>query len=223
MDSFPAEVVQEFDDQLDAYIESWKEEMLREAGSVREVKEWVDWDEDKHPRDKGKFSSKPGASGSVKTKDGPALSVDPEALARTAKLPEKHLHEEAERIAADVEQKSKGVLAKLGAAGRWLKDKTKQLYNAMEARYGRKTAIAIFAAGHVVGLATPLAILPGSTLIGMAPFAALAETYLLAKKGVQKLAGKEAVEPELSQPQVAELAVKVLQKLHGWAGQLQGS
>jgi hypothetical protein len=32
-------------------------------------------------------------------------------------------------------------------------------------------------AGHAAGLATPLAILPGSTLIGMAPFAAIAEAW----------------------------------------------
>jgi phage portal protein BeeE/predicted double-glycine peptidase len=80
------------------------------------------------------------------------------------------------------------VKACLGAIGKV----TKESFNKLETRYGRKQAIAIFAAGHVAGLATPLAIVPGSTLIGMVPFVAIAETYLQASKGMGKLMGKKS-------------------------------
>ena len=103
-----------------------------------------------------------------------------------------------------------GVLQKLGKAGAWIKDKTKQVFAAMESRYGRKTAIAIFAAGHVVGLATPLVVLPGSTLVGMAPFAAMAEVYLQAKNLMRHEADDEA---DLGQEQLMELAKQLVEQL----------
>jgi hypothetical protein len=112
------------------------------------------------------------------------------------------------------------VLTKLGQAGKWLKAQTRAIYDRLEARYGRKTAIAIFAAGHVVGLATPLVILPGSTLIGMAPFAALAETYLQAKRGLKALTDRPTNyerDTELSPQEINELAADIIREiLTGW-------
>lgn len=87
------------------------------------------------------------------------------------------------------------------------------MYDALEGRYGRKAAIAVFAAGHVVGLATPLVVLPGSTVIGMAPFAAMAEIYLQAKKGIGKLLGKYAAEEDLSEEQVQRLAKEMVEEI----------
>jgi hypothetical protein len=46
-------------------------------------------------------------------------------------------------------------------------------YHSLEERYGRTTAIAILSAG-VVGTAVPL---PGTTILAMAPFLALAELH----------------------------------------------
>lgn len=60
-----------------------------------------------------------------------------------------------------------------------MKKKAMAVFDELEGRYGRKAAIAIFAAGHVVGLATPLVVVPGSTFIGMAPFMAMGEVYRL--------------------------------------------
>jgi hypothetical protein len=46
-------------------------------------------------------------------------------------------------------------------------------YQSLEGRYGRPTAIAILSAG-IVGTAVPL---PGTTIVAMAPFIALAELH----------------------------------------------
>ena len=74
-----------------------------------------------------------------------------------------------------------------------MKDKTKAVYSAMEKRYGRTQALGIFAAGHIVGIASPLVVVPGSVFLGMAPFAAMAECYLQAKRGIAKLTGRKGL------------------------------
>lgn len=122
------------------------------------------------------------------------------------------LHLKADAIAEEI--KGTGIMAKLGAAGKWFKQKTVEIYKALENRYGRKQAVGIFAAGHVVGLATPLVVLPGSTIIGMAPFAVLAEVYLQTKRGLKKV--KEALfaeEPQLTRAQMAELGKRLVAQL----------
>lgn len=101
------------------------------------------------------------------------------------------------------------VLGKLGEAGKWLKDKTAQVYTMLEHRYGKKTAIAIFVGGHVLGLATPLAVIPGSTLVGMAPFAAMAEVYLQASNALHQKALAEQMTPQ----QIGELSKKLVAKI----------
>lgn len=174
--------------------------------SVREVKD----DSGHQHGDDGKFTS--GGGGAAKGDDDKGGSPH-------ADLPGgSQLHDHAEAKAAEVQTKTKGLLAKLGAAGAYIKQKTKDVYNALERRYGRGQAIAIFAAGHVVGLATPLVVLPGSTLIGMAPFAAMSEIYLQAKKGLSKLRGKnEGVEEDegeqLTPEQLKALGKELVEQL----------
>lgn len=106
------------------------------------------------------------------------------------------LHERADKSAQETIAKTSGVFQKLGKAGKFIKQKTKAVYNALEKRYGRRQAIAIFAAGHVIGLATPAVVLPGSTILGMIPFAVMAEVYLQAKRGINKMSGTMSQEPE---------------------------
>jgi SPP1 gp7 family putative phage head morphogenesis protein len=69
---------------------------------------------------------------------------------------------------------------------KWLRDRTKQLTDAMRQRYGVKTTLAIVASGQAFGwslMGVGVAVsgvpwyVPGSTLIGMAPAAALAEVH----------------------------------------------
>jgi hypothetical protein len=100
------------------------------------------------------------------------------------------LHQEAEANATKIEKAHPGLLNKLGAAGKWLRGKTQEVYKALEKRYGRRAALTIFASGFVTGMLPPVVFLPGSTLLMMAPFAALAEVYLQAKRGYQKLTGE---------------------------------
>ena len=123
------------------------------------------------------------------------------------------LHAKAEKLAGKPGTASK-ILRTAGKIGAKVKEKTKALYSALEGRYGRRQAIAIFAAGHVLGLASPLAVVPGSTMLGMVPFAALAEVYLQAKRGVAKLREGEDNEPEtLTQEQIEEQAKKLLSEI----------
>ena len=125
---------------------------------------------------------------------------------------------QADKMALEAKEKSSGIWEKLGGAGKAIKAKSKEIFGKLEKRYGRKQAIAIFALGHVVGLATPLAVVPGSTIAGMAPFAAMSETYLQARK----LLGKDprqdqSVElggnPDLDHRAMVEIAKLVVDQL----------
>lgn len=133
------------------------------------------------------------------------------------------MHRFADKKAAKLSSLGSKVWGKVGAAGTYIKTKTKQIYDALEERYGRTQAIGIFAAGHVVGLATPIAVVPGSTIVGMVPFIAMAETYLQAKKGVKKLLGVKEAEgddtgdtgdfEQLSQEQLMQLGRELVDQL----------
>lgn len=130
------------------------------------------------------------------------------------------LHGRADKSAVETIEKTAGIFEKIGKAGTFIKQKTKAVYNALEKRYGRKTAIAIFAAGHVVGLATPAVILPGSTILGMVPFAAMAEVYLQAKRGLDKLSGAKMSEEQdgLTMEEVLKLGKELAETLmNEWA------
>lgn len=92
----------------------------------------------------------------------------------------------------------KPVLKQLKAASKWCQKKTSQLYGALEARYGRKTAIACMASGQAFGwgatgvgavLGVPIYI-PGSTIVGALPAVAVAETYLQLRRLVKRGAAK---------------------------------
>lgn len=112
------------------------------------------------------------------------------------------------------------VLEKLGAAGKWMKAQTQKLYVRLEARYGRKQALAIMAAGQAVGWGATAAgaafgvpvWLPGSTLWGSLPFAALAEVHLQARKMLSRnRATKELTEEEIQRE--AERLVEEMKRL----------
>lgn len=49
---------------------------------------------------------------------------------------------------------------------RRIKDFFVNLYKGLEAKHGKKGAIIVLVLGAILGLATPLAVVPGSTLIG---------------------------------------------------------
>lgn len=63
------ELEEEFENELDFHMKEWtgalEEKMKASVGGEEEGKvgEAAEWDEEKHPRDHGKFSSKPGAKG----------------------------------------------------------------------------------------------------------------------------------------------------------------
>jgi hypothetical protein len=67
------------------------------------------------------------------------------------------------------------------------------------------------AGGVVLGLATPLAVVPGSTFLGMAPFAAVAEGFLQARRALGKTKGL-ASKPDLEA--IYGLSRKMLESLY---------
>jgi SPP1 gp7 family putative phage head morphogenesis protein len=104
---------------------------------------------------------------------------------------------------------------------KWLREKSQALTNKLKQRYGVKTAAAIIASGQLfgwglmgVGIATtgvPFYV-PGSTIIGMAPAAALAEIhYQLSGKYKQAQVQNEQ---ELSQDEIDELGKELYNQLH---------
>lgn len=106
------------------------------------------------------------------------------------------LHAKAEPIAQKRIEQFKKAYAKISntpagkvvnhAAG-FFKDKTAKMYQALEKRYGRKTAMACLASGQVIGWATtavsqatlgyPL-VIPGLSIVATLPAVAMAELYL---------------------------------------------
>lgn len=155
----------------------------------------------------------------------PQPQQQPQSAGDQRQIPtdEESLFAKADAAAERTHAKSAGLLAKFGDAGKWMKDRTMLAYKRLEARYGRRQAIAILAAGHVVGLATPLAFVPGSTFIGTLPFAALAETYLQLRRalGAVRMSGEAEPEPIPEEPealtmeQVQELGRELIETLIG--------
>lgn len=144
--------------------------------------------EEDHPRaDDGRFGTGGGSAAAEKQDDTKGES--PKADIKTTA----DLHAKADKIA----EKAAGKLAKLGAAGKWAKDKAQAAFEKLEQRYGRKTALAIFAAGQVTswgamgaGAAAGVPVYVPSA-VAMAPFAAMAEVYVQAKKMMGKSMGDE--------------------------------
>lgn len=162
----------------------------------------VEWQESKHHRGQPGNAGQFGSGGSNPSTNGNGKSHA---------SPETQLTVQADKIASDVTERTKGIWAKVGAAGKFFKDKTKAVYGLLEKRYGRNQAIAIFAAGHIAGLASPLVVLPGSTLIGMVPFAAMAEVYLQAKRGLSAMRHDE--QPQLSDANIRKLGADLFKML----------
>jgi len=114
---------------------------------------------------------------------------------------------DADANVAKVIEKTKAQWAKLKDGGKAILGKLKGMYLDLEAKHGRAGAIAIFAAGHALGLATPLAIAPGSTIIGTA---AVARAYNLAKRIGKKVMGiHEGDESALSIDEVRDLGMEL--------------
>lgn len=114
------------------------------------------------------------------------------------------------------------VLKQVRQASDFCKDVTKKLYAKLEGRYGKAQAIAIMAAGQAVGWGTLAAgasvgvplYLPGSTIWGSLPAAALAEGYLQAKRGVAKVrALTRNAEEELSEEEIRRLGEQTAREL----------
>lgn len=92
------------------------------------------------------------------------------------------------------------VLKQAKAATAWLKDKAGELKAKLEARYGKKAALAILATGQTFGWGATAAgaavgvpvWLPGSTIWGSLPAMAVAEVFLQASKLVRHEADEEA-------------------------------
>lgn len=121
-----------------------------------------------------------------------------------------------------------GILAKLKAPGKWMKDKTKQLYTALEGRYGKTAAIAIMASGQALawgatgaGAVAGVPVwLPGSMLWGALPGAAIAETILQASRGVRALSGNElTVSAELTEADIQRLGAEFAEEVKRLAEQ----
>jgi len=155
----------------------------------------------------GQFTSKGKGDGSDKGKVGKESS--PEPIPQT---PEQStaLHTKAHESSQAIIKKSNGVLAKVGAAGKAMKSATQKVYKALEQRYGRNQAIAIFAAGTAIGIASPLVVVPGSSIIGMVPFAAMAEIYLQSKKAFTK---SSKFSEALSDEQIMEMGKQLAEQL----------
>jgi hypothetical protein len=160
--------------------------------------------------DLGDASTAPGGRSSISSKLSNETTVHP---------PHSAQQEKADQLAGKPGVAGQ-ILAHAGRAGRAIKATAQAAFNKLEARYGRPQAVAIFAAGHVVGLATPLALVPGSTLLGMVPFAAMAEVYLQAKRGLGAVAGKHA--EELTPEQIREKGRELLRSLKEEWGVLHG-
>ena len=174
----------------------------------------AEWDESKHKRaTDGKF----GTNGHVSTKTQENTRNGSNGKSTDTRV---SVEKKADQIASQIEKKSSSIWAKAGKAGKFFKDKTKAVYQVLEKRYGRNQAIAIFAAGHVVGIASPLVVLPGSTLLGMVPFAAMAEVYLQAKRGIQAIRHDE--QPTLTEGQIRKLGTDLFKLLTDQWEKVQG-
>lgn len=102
--------------------------------------------------------------------------------------------EHADKLSPSIIGRARALLDK-APGGQWMREKTKRLYDQFEKRYGKGQALAIFAAGQAVGWGATAAgtaltgvpvWIPGSTVVGMLPFAAIAEVYYRMRKGKTK-------------------------------------
>lgn len=120
------------------------------------------------------------------------------------------------------EFKDTAVGERVDQAMSFMKDKTKALYDKLEKRYGKTQAIAIMGSAQVlgwgafgVGAAVGVPVyLPGVSIWGSVPAAALAETYLQAKKAVKKVKEKLTKnEKELTEEEVRKEAKKLIREM----------
>jgi predicted ABC-type ATPase len=116
--------------------------------------------------------------------------------------PRQPAHEDPDDPAKGGMGQAPKILDSLGSAGRWLRDRTKVIYGKLESRYGRKTALAIFASGQAIAWGAAAAGAAAGTpvwipsAVAMAPGAALAEIVRQAKK----LKGPVPEPPGAAQP-----------------------
>jgi len=90
--------------------------------------------------------------------------------------------------------KSAPVLKQINQARQFMGGVTKKIYSKLEARYGRKTALAVLASGQVADWGSVavgamfghVMYIPGASVLGMLPAVAIAETW----KQVSRLGGK---------------------------------
>jgi HK97 family phage portal protein len=138
--------------------QKWISELLSEWAkeqNVKRLKRWRKWGRQKCGGEGGE--------------PGPCSQGGADKPSDNAGSPE--LHQAAQKAATGWA----GRLTKLpSAVAAKVKQKVQEKYTALEGRYGRKTAIAIMAAG-ILGAATPV---PGSSLIAAAPIMGVAELYL---------------------------------------------
>jgi len=128
-------------------------------------------------------------------------------------------------VAASDQVAKKGgmtALQKLGTPGRWMKDKTKEVYEQLQKRYGKRQAFLIFCAGQALawgataaGAAVGVPVwLPGSSLWGMAPFAAIAEIIYRARGGDKGVRIEHVADvKELTRAQIIEIGRNVIGSL----------
>lgn len=132
---------QEFDQRLDEYAEAWGESL--ETHLRGEATEYAEWDESKHDRDHGKFSSSPGAAAD-----------------------ETEAHAKAEAIV-----NSKGILAKIASVPKAIATKSiglcKSLYAKAEKKYGPRWAKAIVATA-IITMPTPVTMGAVGAMTGLA-------------------------------------------------------
>ena len=169
------------------------------------------------PRDAtGKFTGggSSGTSGKSGTTGGASSTTsDAKPLTTGEKLdkgenpdPHKTAVDKAKRAVADFKAKLDRLTDKPGLRTvkrglAFMKGKVDQLRGALEERYGKRQALAIMASGQVLGwgamgvgaaIGVPL-VLPGSSLWGSLPAAAVAEGFLQAGNAYRRLTGNEFV------------------------------
>lgn len=186
-------------------------------GSLSEH-EWNDFDESEWAHDPGPRSqnrwknhktgrviyspTNPGAALAARGGDKPASGTSTSTPAANHAPLHKQAVAKAKAVLSAFQQAyakvmNRPVLRQVKAAGDAMTAQSKKLYAGLEQRYGRKTAVAVLASAQVIGwgalgvgaaIGVPL-YLPGVSLWGSIPAAALAETYLQVTRGAKALGG----------------------------------
>lgn len=151
------------------------------------------WEETKHPREHGKFSSSPGESGgSAPTGGGTEPPGDPSGSAKV-----------------------RGLLARIASVPRTLRKKVTKFvsekYADLQTKFGKTGARAILAAS-ILMLPTPI---PFGSMIPIA----LANAAWKIHHAVTGQSERKAVPPELSQEEIAEAARQFLAELYEHCGE----